>query len=116
MGGALITVSFHFSHCYCLFGCDEPNREDIITHYVFFVCSNLLPFVQRMNKDAFLALDQFLLLSHEDWDDTDLAQRALCVAAIYAAHNRARTAGLPQTRLLDFLHRTVLHLKRPVFP
>ena len=99
----------------CLFGCAADTSEDSIEHFVH--CPKLFPFLDRFTKcGRFFVLDEFLLLNHLDLNDSELKNRALSVAAIYAAHNRTRTTGLLQPSLCDFLRRTMMHLQCPCHP
>ena len=106
---------FQMRDSVCLFGCAGPQSEDSIEHYS--QCTKLHPFLHHF-KDIgrFFAFDEFFLLNHLDLEDRDVANRAIAVAAIYIAHNRARTEGISQSSLVDCLRRTTMHLKNPRHP
>ncbi len=101
---------FQVDNSVCLFGCGAASNEDSIEHYVF--CSVFRNFLECFLKTGhFLAIDEFLLLSHVGWDDRELKNRDFAVCALYKAHNRMRTSGLLRNSLFDLLSRTVMHLR-----
>ena len=107
---------FQVEHSDCIFRCSADNGEDSIEHYA--QCPSLSVFLEVLAGDGPpVSMDEFLLLTHDHWEDESLKDRALGLGAIYMAHNHARMSMLlPPNWVHDFIKRTVMHLRSPRHP